>query len=263
MRGRIIIWLVVLFVITGAPACCFHRAHRPTHAVVDVPDIPVYNSYIHLERKYYVPMGDERILFASQSAGAVCVSADNEGCYVLTVNHFCEVETGGTASLSSLETELNATNIFAAKSDSVEIIDVMPEADLCLLRVEGDFPYQVKAFQNPLETERFVELDNYGAPAGYFNSEDFRWIMSMYEGRWGGFCSSICSLPDDRIRLRFFILHTIPTTSGQSGSPIFVGDRLFALQVASNRAIDDFGIGVHAIAMYEILKRNDIEVSFE
>ena len=263
MRGRIIIWLVVLFVITGAPACCSQRAHRPTHAVVDVPDIPVYNSYIHLERQYYVPMGGERLLFASQSAGAVCVSADDEGCYVLTVNHFCEVETGDTAGLSSLETELNATNIFAAKSESVEVIDVMPEADLCLLRVEGDFPYEVKRFQNPLETERFVELDNYGAPAGYFNSEDFRWIMSMYEGRWGGFCSSICSLPDDRIRLRFFILHTIPTTSGQSGSPIFVGDRLFALQVASNRAIDDFGIGVHAIAMYQILKRNDIEVSFE
>jgi hypothetical protein len=208
-------------------------------------------------------MGGERLLFASQSAGAVCVSADDEGCYVLTVNHFCEVETGDTAGLSSLETELNATNIFAAKSESVEVIDVMPEADLCLLRVEGDFPYEVKRFQNPLETERFVELDNYGAPAGYFNSEDFRWIMSMYEGRWGGFCSSICSLPDDRIRLRFFILHTIPTTSGQSGSPIFVGERLFALQVASNRSIDDFGIGVHAIAMYQILKRNDIEVSFE
>ena len=85
----------------------------------------------------------------------------------------------------------------------------------------------------------------------------------MYEGRWGGYCSSLCSLPDDRIRLQFFILHTIPTTSGQSGSPIFVGERLFALQVASNRSIDDFGIGVHAIAMYQILKRNDIEVSFE
>ena len=263
MRGRIIIWLVVLFVFTGAPACCSHRAHRPTHAVVDIPDIPVYNSYIHLEREYYVRMGEERILFASQSAGAVCVSADDEGCYVLTVNHFCEVEAGDTAPFSSLEMELNATNIVAAKSESVEVIDVMPEADLCLLRVEGDFPYQVKTFQNPLELHRFEELTNYGAPAGYFNSDDFRWIMSMYEGRWSGFCSSLCTLPDDRIRLQFFILHTIPTTSGQSGSPIFIGDRLFALQVASNRSIDDFGIGVHTIAMYQILKRNDIEVPFE
>lgn len=257
---KFLIWLVVCFLVILTPPSCVSNAPAidleagPSANLIDLGSPE--DSYVHIRRVYSVDMATGRRGYASTSAGGVCVSADDEGCFVLTVNHFCEPTE--VLRLPNMSVEITVENMFSNFPETeVEIIDVMPEADLCLLRVNGEGFRSVQRLILPSEMERFESLQNYGAPAGYFNGSE-RWNLSMYEGRWSGYCSNRCNVPDDRVLVQHLTLHTIPTTRGQSGSPIFVGNGLFGLQVATNGSIEDFGIAASSSAIYLLLDRNGI-----
>ncbi len=258
---KFLIWFAVCFIVVLTPPSCVSNAPAsyvndgiPAANLIDL-DSPE-DSYVHIRRIYSVDMATGPRGYMSTSAGGVCVHADDTGCFVLTVNHFCEENE--VLKLPNMRVEITAQNMFSDVAiDTVEIIDVMPEADLCLMRVEGEGFRSVQKLTLPAEIERFESLQNYGAPAGFFNGSE-RWNLSMYEGRWSGYCSDRCALPDERVLAQHLTLHTIPTTRGQSGSPIFVGAGLFGLQVATNGSIEDFGIAASSNAIYLLLDRNGI-----
>ena len=58
-----------------------------------------------------------------------------------------------------------------------------------------------------------------------------------------------------------FVVYNIPTSRGQSGSPIFMGRNLFSIQVASNLAIDDYGIGASPDAIRDFLNDNGVDLT--
>lgn len=213
-------------------------------------------SYIHLEINYYINLVTGPSIISSSFAGGVCVSSDSEGCFVVTVNHFCEIRHAGPR-LPGLIKNFQAQDIYGNLTENIQIIDTMPEADLCLLRIQGRGFRQVAGLTFPSLNDRFSELQNYGAPAGHFSGSDL-WNIFMYEGRWSGHCTERCAIPDDRVNYNNLIVHTIPTTRGQSGSPIFINNLLFGVQMATSDYIEDFGIATSSRSIYLLLERNNI-----
>lgn len=217
-------------------------------------------AYVHLSMTFFVDLvsGAQRV--AAVSAGGVCVESDESGCFVLTVNHFCQRSSSDEPSIPGFYAVISAENMNGGASSSVEVLDTMPEADLCLLRVEGSEFASVRGVILPEVAPRFAEIKNYGAPAGHFNASNYSWNLSMYEGRWAGYCTERCRIPDERVDNVNLIAHTLPTTRGQSGSGLFVGDGLFGVQVATNASIEDFGIAASSRSIYLFLQRNEIHL---
>lgn len=265
MRKSVMFLLMIFIIIFIMPFSCVRpypfsleldsnisSHHSPTMVAPGSPE----ESYIHLIRIYEANIITGTRTLGVQTAGGVCVYSEVGGCYVVTVNHFCAERLNGIPNMSHFSFRETATNINGGSSSGVIIVDTMPEADLCLLYIRGDFT-QARGIQLDANTQRFEHLQNYGAPAGFFMSNE-RWNLAMYEGRWSGYCNSRCAVPDDRVNMHNLINHTIPTTRGQSGSPIFIGDYLFGVQVASNPSIEDFGIAASSYSIYLLLERNGI-----
>lgn len=259
--NKSVIFLLIIFVITFIllPSCITTYVNlEPQDSLINEqhPANSPEESYIHLVRIYDVNIITGRETVGAQTAGGVCVHSDATGCYVVTVNHFCTSSLDSVPNTSHFSMRQTATDIVGNLSTSVEIVDLMPEADLCLLYVRGNFN-QIRGIQLDTNTARFEHLQNYGAPAGFFMSND-RWNLAMYEGRWSGYCDIRCAVPDPRVNMTYLVNHTIPTTRGQSGSPVFIGNYLFGIQIASNSSIEDFGIATSSSAIYLLLERNGI-----
>ena len=197
-------------------------------------------------------------------AGGVCVELTADGCHVLTVNHFCEPPSEITSeeiiSLPGKIHFLDTAMTLEGPSGTVEIINTRPEADLCLLHVEGDFTASVQGIQDLEAASLFDPLVNYGAPRGMFSPRP-RPMLFAYTGLWAGFCTEQCAIPAMGIEYDNFVVYNIPTSRGQSGSPIFMGRNLFSIQVASNLAIDDYGIGASPDAIRSFLNDNGVDLT--
>ena len=219
------------------------------------------DTYVQLRRTLYLA-GDGFVFpLGEYSAGGVCVELTGDGCYVLTVNHFCvppsEVADEPLASLSGKTHFTDVATTLEGVSGFVEIIDTHPAADLCLLHVTGDMSASVQSIQDLDGASLFDPLTNYGAPRGMFNPHP-RPMLFAYTGRWAGFCTERCAIPATDIDYDNFIVYNIPTSRGQSGSPIFMSQNLFSIQVASNLSVDDYGIGASPEAIRDFLGNNGI-----
>lgn len=257
-------FIICFLIFIGPPSCISTTPIQELNlnSMIVVEEGRPEQAYVHLSRGLFIDVitGPQRI--GSINAGGVCVASDDAGCFVLTVNHFCERRKSDEPNVPGLYAVMSAENTNGGASVEVEIVDTMPEADLCLLRVDGTSFLAARGITLPEMAPRFSELQNYGAPAGHFNGSVDFWNLSMYEGRWSGHCTERCNIPDARVQNRNLILHTLPTTRGQSGSGIFIGDSLFGIQVATNSAIEDFGIAANSRSIYLLLQRNGIHLEF-
>ena len=216
-------------------------------------------AYIQLTRRFFINSSHGQIEIASESAGGVCVFNENSGCFVITVNHFCNTNNRSqNIQFPEISENISAENITGEISYEIQIIDTISDADLCLLMVENLSVPSVRGIVLTENVPRFSPLQNFGAPAGHFSSLIDAWNLSMYEGRWSGYCTDRCIIPESSVKYENLITHTIPTTRGQSGSPIFIGDFLFAIQVASNNYIEDFGLATNSKVIYLFLIKNGI-----
>lgn len=219
------------------------------------------DAYVQLRRTLYLAGNGFALPLGEYSAGGVCVELTDDGCYVLTVNHFCappsEMTDEALASLPGKTHFMDVATTFEGASGFVDIIDTHPPADLCLMHVTGDMSASVQSIQDLDAASLFDPLVNYGAPRGMFNPRP-RPMLFAYTGRWAGFCTERCAIPAMDIDYDNFIVYSIPTTRGQSGSPIFMSRNLFSIQVASNLSVDDYGIGASPEAIRDFLGNNGI-----
>lgn len=203
-------------------------------------------------------------IYESKASGT-CVERTENGCYILTVNHFCDLEPiyqtfesfGIPSSLIGNEYKITLGN--GSESRSAEIIDTDPSSDLCLLYIEGSFPGQLSEIYLTEDVDRFIRLQNYSAPIGLFDPDINNWTLFLYEGNWSGFCSEGCET-FSTFNKDNFILHSIPTTQGQSGSAILYNNAIFGIQSATRTDVDNFGLAVSPEAILNFLRRNQISL---
>jgi hypothetical protein len=220
-------------------------------------------AYVQLSKALVMHIGDTETPLGSWSAGGVCVELDDGGCFVLTANHFChsDLEELFGPEPKNFDYNSNFKIYFAGETISGStgtgwVVAQEPATDLCLIWVEGDFEHAVNAIANEENVENFAALSNWGAPRGFFRPYPSFGLL-LFEGYWGGWCEGFCRLPgiveDENV-----FMHSIPTSSGQSGSAIFLGEKLFGMQIASNSSIDSFGISTRPSAIHNFLLANNI-----
>ena len=220
-------------------------------------------AYVQLSKALVMHVGDTEIPYGSWSAGGVCVDLDAGGCFVLTVNHFChsDVQELFGPEPKNFDYDSGFSFYFAGETISGStgtgwVVAQDPAADLCLLWIEGTFDQAVETIASEENIENFAELLNWGAPRGIFRPYPSFGLL-LFEGRWGGWCEGFCQLPG-LVEDQNVFMHSIPTSGGQSGSAIFLGERLFGLQIASNPSIDSFGISARPSAINSFLLTNKI-----
>ena len=222
-------------------------------------------AYVQITKELVLYLDGIAVPFAWWSAGGVCVESDENGCFILTADHFCQ---SNPEDLFGPESEYEDNGVEVEYKFSFSGINLVgetgngwvvsqdPNVDLCLIWLEGNFDQEVYAIANEEKINLFAELFNWGAPRGFFRTFPSFGLL-LFEGYWGGWCDDFCQLPNNLNGNNFF-MHSIPTSPGQSGSAIYLNEKLFGLQVASNSSVNSFGISVRPSIINNFLLANNI-----
>lgn len=238
-----------------------HAPQAPSEASIPAPP---HHTYVQLEKRLMLTLGESEVALASWGAGGVCVQEADGGCFVLSADHFCNPDMEealgpvpeGYSLSSDLRFAFHGTNVFGKGGDAY-VVAQMPEADLCLLWVEGEMFSEIEGIQSEETIPEFAVLQNWGAPNGFFRPYPQLGLL-FGEGRWSGYCGEFCRLSSET-NYESFIMHSIPTSKGQSGSAVFYGVHLFAIQVASDLSVQSFGIATRSSIIREFLLENNID----
>ena len=221
------------------------------------------DAYIQLHLDYYFVSNGDSHRIGSYDAGGVCVQSLDSSSVILTVNHFCNgqdsAEVHDLMSRGLIWREGIAKSLSGQSSNVMKVIASSPENDLCLVQIKEFDCSPVQGIQDISVAHLFDPIINIGAPLAIFNAEP-RSLLFRQVGTWSGYCNDTCNMPDTLMKPENFIAHSIPTSLGQSGSPIFMGRNLFSIQVANISSIDNFGIGACPIMISNFLDINGIDI---
>jgi len=220
-------------------------------------------AYVQLSKALTMRFEGNKIPYGWWSAGGVCIKSNEDGCFILTVDHFCHSDPEDLFGPEPEHIDYNVNFKYSFSGENLAgetgdgwVVAQNPDVDLCLIWLQGNFDHEIYAIADEENIKFFAELHNWGAPRGFFRTFPSFGLL-LFEGYWGGWCDDFCQLPNNLNGNNFF-MHSIPTSSGQSGSAIYLGEKLFGLQVASNSSVDSFGISARPSIINNFLRANNI-----
>lgn len=211
--------------------------------------------YVYLVKVEYLEIMKTEIANRFSTAGGVIVQSNQQGTYVLTANHFCH-------NVSGFAFQLRIKGVFdhGGPTAQFEVYNQQIESDLCLLRTDE----YIVGFEPPSiifadDVDRFQEVIGVGSPCSLYDRGD-NWNLAAYSGRWSGYATNRLNLMvgNQRINPDHLLFTTMPATTGQSGSGVWIEDKLFGIVVATNSNIDDNSYMVDPEVVYLFLQDNNI-----
>lgn len=213
------------------------------------------NYYVFLAKTEFISMFKVDISRYYSTAGGVIVRSDISGTYILTANHFCHTSSGPLFSL-----RIKSVFDRGFRTQNVTILNQDYNSDLCLLHAN----INISNFIPPTiiltdRVRRFEEIISVGSPSSLYNRGE-RWSLAAHFGRWSGYAtdSLLIFVGGHPVDTENVLFSTLPATSGQSGSGVWIRDCLFGIIIATNRLVDDNSYMVSPEAIYLFLQENNI-----
>lgn len=185
------------------------------------------NNFVFLIR--YVTMPEQSIIHST--ASGIIISSTNSHVFVLTAQHFCEVE----------EDLIFPKEIGIFNGDNIrlgQVIHTDQHNDLCLI---AGVKYKDENFKNLKIAKQMPPVGefvfNVAAPNGMGSPK----TRLLFSGNFGG-CEDMC-------------VYTVPATFGSSGSGVFNSKgELISILVMATEDFENVGIGPDIYTIKEFLK---------